>query len=96
MSLHGSPAQESLPFAPGAGVLTAVAEAVRALHARRRDAAAGRQRLVAALSRARGAAAPLLGSDARAAVAVLHPVALVHVVAQQARAAPRPLTTPRP
>ncbi len=88
MSLHASPAQESLPFAPGAGVLAAVAEALRALRARRRAAAAGRQRLVAALSRARCTAAPLLGSDARAAVAVLHPVAHVHVIAQQARAAP--------
>jgi len=37
-----------------------------------------------------------VGRAARAAVAVLHPVAHVHVVAQQARAAPRPLTTPRP
>ena len=90
--------QESLPFAPEAGVMAAVAASLQALRERRRAAAAGRQRLVAAQSAARCAVAPLLGRDALAAARVLHPVAHVHVVAQQvdARACLRCVPSVRP
>ncbi|KAK9839615.1 hypothetical protein WJX81_001019 [Elliptochloris bilobata] len=80
---NGVSLEESLPFVPGADVLAAVAAALQALRERRRAAAAGRQRLVAAQSAARCAVVPLLGRDALAAVRVLHPAEHVHTIAQE-------------
>lgn len=75
--------QESLPFEPDAGLVAAVAASLQALRERRRAAAAGRQRLVAAQSAGRCAVSPLLGRDALVAARVLQPAAHVHVIAQQ-------------
>ena len=75
--------QESLGFSPGAGVLAAVAASVQALRARRRAAAAGRQRLISEVSTTRCAVAPLLGRDTLTAATVLHPVAHVHLISHQ-------------